>query len=235
MTTPTPDTVRWQKAADALAPDLSMQRIAANAKFVVATITVVGAALTALGLVNVDQLTHRPVARAFALLSTVLTVAAVLMALRYLVLRSRAVALDNLFDVEAWYKEELDLSWWVRAAGWLLFSAVLSAGLAGVVAAVTADPWYQVGLQSSGLADKASLTATASANGVSRGALVQAKVTASAAGGVETVVLQTARTADSGGTARIDATVRVTGHYESFTIVLTSQGQQRATMTVPAT
>ncbi|MFE2413910.1 hypothetical protein ACFXDE_36825 [Kitasatospora sp. NPDC059408] len=235
MNTPTSDTLRWQKAADALAPDQSLQRVAANAKFVIATVTVVGTALTALGLVSVDQLSHRPLARAFALIAIVLTLAAVLMALRYLVLRSRAVALDNLLDVEAWYKEELGLSIWVRAAGWLLFSAVLCAGLAGLTAAVTADPWYQVGLQSSGLAGTTSLSATASANGVSRGALAQATVTAKDAGGVETVVLRTARTADSGGTARIDATVPVTGHYQSFTIVLTSQGQQRATMTVPAT
>jgi hypothetical protein len=236
VTTPSPDTVRWQKAADALAPDQSLARAAANAKFMVGTIAVVSTALTALGLVTVDQLAHRPLPRALALVAIALTMLSVLAALRYLVLRSKGVRLDNLIAVKDWYTEELGRSVWVTAAGWLLFGAVLFAGAAGIAVAVTADPWYQLGLQSSGLPGGATAaTVTATANGVSRGALVQVEMTGKDAGGTRTVLLQASRTADGGGTATIDATVPVTAHYVSYTVMLTSQGRQRATMTIAAT
>lgn len=232
---PSPEMLRWQQAATALGPEQTALRLAANAKYVVVTVTVVGTVLTALGLVSTDRIADRPIPHVLAVTSIIMTISAVLLALRTLVLRSRDVNLDNLQDVKAWYHEELSRGLWVTAAGWLLLGGILFAGAAGVVSAVEADPSYQVGLQSAGLGDKATISVKAAVSDVGRGSIITVRVTGKGGAGSNTVLVQSSRTTDTHGAATIDASFVVGCHFQSYTVILTSGGQQRAVMTIPAT
>ena len=96
----------WESTAKELTPDKSLARIAANAKFTVATVTVVGAVLTALGLVTVQTVNMDRTSRILADLSVSAGLLAVLLALLYLALRVREVNAQNLVQVEDWYRSE---------------------------------------------------------------------------------------------------------------------------------
>ena len=76
----------WDIAAQELTPGKSLARIVANARFTVATVTVVGAVLTALGLITVQAVVADHIARVFAVFSIGATLLAVLLALLYLAL-----------------------------------------------------------------------------------------------------------------------------------------------------
>ncbi|MFC0844804.1 hypothetical protein ACFH04_13955 [Streptomyces noboritoensis] len=229
-----PQTLRWQRAAVALEPEHTLGRIAANAKFVLTSITVLGTALSAAGLVSITRLTHRPELLGLAVFAFALSLGAVLLALRTLVLRSREVNLDNLGDVKAWYEEEFGQAIRVAVAGWLLCGGVLAAGVAAVVAALVATPSYQVALQSAGSGAKHSLTASASATDADRGAVLTVSVSGTDASGAETVLIRSSSTTDADGAAKIKASVDTDRTYASYKIVLTDDDEQKATLTVPA-
>ncbi|NUK01525.1 hypothetical protein [Streptomyces lunaelactis] len=229
-----PETLRWQRAAEALEPEHTLGRIAANAKFVLTSITLLGAALSAAGLVSITRLMHRPELLWLAVCAFVLSLGAVLLSLLALVLRSREVNLEDLEDVEAWYKEEFGHAVWVTVAGWLLCGGILAAGVAAVVAAVLATPSYQVALQSSGSGGKHSLTASAAATDAGRGSVLIVSVTGTDASGAETVLIRSSSTADTDGAAKIKASVDTDRTYASYKIVLTDDDKQKATLTVPA-
>ncbi|MEV4616167.1 hypothetical protein AB0K43_26765 [Kitasatospora sp. NPDC049258] len=232
---PSPETVRWQQAAAALGPEQTLLRIAANAKYLVATVTLVGTALTALGLVSVDRLADRPLPRTLAGIAVLLTLLAVLLALGSLVLRSRDVRLGNLEDVKAWYQDEFKRAGRVTAAGWLLLGGILFAGAAGIVAAVAAAPSYQVGLQSAARATGTALSVKATADDVADGSVITVKVTGTDRTGAETLLITGSGTADHGGDASIEASAVVSTHFDSYAVVLTADDHQRAALTVPGT
>ncbi|MFD9030624.1 hypothetical protein ACFVZW_05590 [Streptomyces sp. NPDC059567] len=228
------DTRRWQRAAAALEPEHTLTKIATNAKFVLTSITLLGTAISAAGLVSITRLTQRPELLALTVFAFVLSLGAVLLALWTLVLRSREVNLDDLEDVKAWYEEEFGHAVRVAAAGWLLCAGVLLAGVAAVIAAVVAAPSYQVALQSAGSDGKHSITASASATGAGQDSVLTVTVTGTDASGAETVLIRSSSTADADGAAKVKASVDTDRAFASYAIVLTDDDKQKAALTVRA-
>jgi hypothetical protein len=138
----TPETKRWQEAAAELAPAKSLDRMMANGRFVISTVTTVGVLLTGFGIVGVERLAGEPAPRLLAALSVPLAVVAVILALYSLLARSRDVNLDNLTEVQTFYTERLRRAPFVTAAGWALIGAIFLAGSAGcwsVLATISGD------------------------------------------------------------------------------------------------
>ncbi|WP_329619438.1 hypothetical protein OG357_02095 [Streptomyces sp. NBC_01255] len=226
------ETRRWQRAAEALEPEHTLVRIAANAKFVLTSITLLGTAISAAGLVSITRLTQRPELLALTVLAFALSLGAVLLALWTLVLRSREVNLDDLEDVKTWYEEEFGHAGRVAAAGWLLSGGVLLAGVVAVIVAVVANPSYQVALQSAGSDGKHSLTASAGATDAGPDSVLTVSVTGKDASGAETLLIRGSSTADADGAAEIEASVDTDRAFASYTIVLTDDDKQKATLTL---
>ncbi|MFE1551630.1 hypothetical protein [Streptomyces sp. NPDC058718] len=233
--TVSPETKRWQRAAEALEPEHTLNRIASNAKFILTSISLLGTALSVAGLISITRLTQRPGLLAFAVLAFVLTLGAVLLALRTLVLRSRKVNLDNLEDVKTWYEDEFRHAAGVAAAGWLLSAGILVAGVTAVIAAVVANPSYEVALQSAGSNAKHSLTASATATDADANSTMTMSVTGTDTSGGKTVLIRSSSTTDTDGAANLKASVDTDRTFMSYTVVLTDDdGKQKATLTVPA-
>jgi hypothetical protein len=120
----------WQELANELTPAKSLVRTADSAKFVVATVAVVGGVLTGFGVVGADRLGASELGSAFSLVALVAVVAALAFALLFLRLRTGEINIENLVEVRTWYKEQAGRSWMVTAAGALLVVAIAAAGAA---------------------------------------------------------------------------------------------------------
>jgi hypothetical protein len=134
---PTPADRRWQALADELAPAKSLQRLDAAGARVVATVSVVATVLTGLGLLTAGS-PLPALGRGLAVGAAVVAIAASLVALRAQTLSvSRGVRLDNLAEVEAWYRQRFEKrAPLARVATVLIVAAVGLAGLAAVVSLV---------------------------------------------------------------------------------------------------
>lgn len=124
---------RWQQAADDLSPEKSLARAAANGRFLVGLVVVISSLLTGFGSIALSGLDLGRASR-WAVAGVLLLVTAALgLALSSLVLRSRAVAIGDLQDVERWYLREFRRMRRVAWAGWLLVAALVVSGVLGAV------------------------------------------------------------------------------------------------------
>jgi hypothetical protein len=170
----------WVAAAGSLTPDKSLGRIAANARFTVGTVTVVGTALTALGLVTVAAVSENTVARALALAAVVLATLAVVLALSYLTVRLERLNVSDLEQVRSWYLRQFRRTWLPASAGWLLVIAVVLSAGAGIGAALhqASTPEPQLSLSTTGIGRNSTLTAHAVVYDLDPGTDVIVEITA---------------------------------------------------------
>ena len=135
---PTGADKRWQALADELAPAKSLQRLDAAGARVVSTVSVVATLLTGLGLLAAGAANLPTAGRVIAVAAVGLAVAALVVALGgQTVGISRGVRLDNLPEVEDWYRRRFERrAPRARIASLLLVAAVAGAGLAAVVSLV---------------------------------------------------------------------------------------------------
>ncbi|MBP0455713.1 hypothetical protein J5Y04_40260 [Kitasatospora sp. RG8] len=230
---PTDATRRWQEAAKELAPEKAAPRVAAHAKFVVTTVALVGTALSAVGLVSADRISHQDAAQALAVSAAGVALLAVVMALYTVVPRLGRVNLDDLATVRRWYEKELRRGFWAALAGWLLVLAVVLAGVAGVLAALSSSPSYRLGLQDAGLAAKHTVSVKASVQDVSPGTTVTVEVTARDDSGAQAVIVRGTGMADSSGNATVDASAALEQPFHGYAAALTVGGASKATATLP--
>jgi len=225
----------WEGAAKELTPDKSLARIAANAKFTVATVTVVGAALTALGLVTVQTVNMDHTSRALAELSVSAGLLAVLLALLYLALRVREVNTQNLVQVEDWYRSEFRRAWVAVAAGWVLIVAVLLAGIAGLHSTLVsrAELPPQLALQVESIGCKRNVTASATLMNMRVGALVILRLTGEPTGGKPVLLVESKMTVNNTGTAMVSPGTTKVISYPKYLLVVLVDGRRLASMTVP--
>jgi hypothetical protein len=217
---PSSQSLRWKAAAAELVPEKSLARVAANAKYVVATVTVVGTGLTALGLVGANTLATHPAARLLAVAAVVLAGAAVALALSSLVLRSKPVNLENLSAVKEWYTEEFGRAKFVRWAGILLVLGVVVALIAGLTAVLIPDPRATAGVQvaRSGLTRTASVTVMA--NGLNPDAAATLWVYGIPSSGPSTTLLAATESTDTAGSLSLKATIDKVAPYSRYCVVL---------------
>ncbi|GLW46486.1 hypothetical protein Stsp02_21480 [Streptomyces sp. NBRC 14336] len=229
-----PETRRWQRAAEAIEPEHTLTRNAANAKYVLTSVSLLGTLVSVIGLASLGELTRRPELLVFAALAVVLVLAAVLLALWTLVLRSRRVNLDDLEDVKAWYEGEFAHAGKVAAAGRLLCAGLLVAGVTALVAAVVPHPSYRVGLDGVRSAAQDRLTASAGVTDADPDAVLTMTVTGSDASGANTVLTRSRGTPDADGAATFRVSVDSPRNYATYTVVLTADGERVAALTLPA-
>jgi hypothetical protein len=225
----------WETAAKELWPDKSLARIAANARFTVATVTVVGTVLTALGLITIQAVVADRMARVLAVVSIGAALLAVLLALLYLALRVRKVNPQNLARVESWYQSELRRTWLAGAASWLLIIAVVLAGSAGLRAALASPDQGppQLALQIAGTDREQAVTASATLSSLRAGAVVVLRLTGEATGAMPVLLMETKTLVSDAGTATISpGTINVTS-YARYLLVLLVDNRERASLTVP--
>jgi hypothetical protein len=134
---PTTRTDNLQLAAAELAPHLSLQRIEANARFVLATVTVVGGLLTGLGVLGDTAVSDHP---AWALPSLLAAAISVAVAVWATVGSNDEVQVDDLDDVDRYYTEQIrQRGKLARIAGSMLAIALLLAVVPAIRAAATSD------------------------------------------------------------------------------------------------
>jgi hypothetical protein len=127
------DAELWRRAADALLPDRSMERMADSAKFVVSTLALVGSILTGFGLLASDRIVENKFAVGLAVSALASVFVALLCALDFLRMRIGEVNIHNLVEVKEWYEQQLSRGWRVYLSGWLLLLAVSLAGSSAIV------------------------------------------------------------------------------------------------------
>lgn len=139
---PTAQDRAWAALAAELAPAKSLARVDAASARVVATVGVVGALLTGIGLVGAGLASVTGPARVLAAATVVLAAAAVVVALCAQVLSiTRGLNPNNLIEVQEWYERRFQArAPLTRAATGLIVLAVITAGTAGVSTVVSADP-----------------------------------------------------------------------------------------------
>jgi hypothetical protein len=225
----------WDNAAKELAPDKSLARIAANAKFTVATVTLVGTALTSLGIVTVQTVNIDSISRAFAIFSVSAGLLAVLLALFYLALRIRDVNPQNLVEVEKWYRSELRRTWIVIIASWMLIIAVILAGIAGLKSAFASRNEHppQLALQVAGTGYERSVIASANLVNMRIGAVVVLRLTGEAAGRKPVLLVESSSTVNDGGTAMMNSGTVTVLYYPRYQLIILFDGRRFASMSVP--
>jgi hypothetical protein len=225
---PSPASLRWKAAAAELAPEKSLARVATNSKYVIATVTIVGTALTGLGLVGADTLSTHPQAGFLAAIAVVLAGAAVVLALSTLVLRSKPVNLENLAAVRQWYTDEFDRAKFVRWAGILLVLAVIIALGAGLTATLVENEQATIGLQvmKTGTTRTASVAVTA--GDLRPGAMATVSLYGVPSSGAPATLIVAQQTADSSGAVTVEATLEKADAYPRYNAVLEVDGKELA-------
>jgi hypothetical protein len=136
---PTSADLRWVEAAKELTPDKSLLRATANAKFLVATISVLGVLITGFGAVSATQVASEKALLIGTGLTTVLAALSVGIAIWTLLPRNDKIRAGNLIAVREWYQAELKRKGKASVAGLLLLVAIaVAAGtaVAGTIAAI---------------------------------------------------------------------------------------------------
>lgn len=99
---------KWQIAANYLQPERSVERIIASAKYVIASVTIVATVLTAVGSLKADEFAQDPLLEWLAISTGVVVSIAILLAYLPLIMTTKEVHVENLLEVEYWFKNELE-------------------------------------------------------------------------------------------------------------------------------
>lgn len=134
---PGSDAEKWmQFAQDDLAPGKSLTRMNDSAKFIVSTVSLVGAVLTGFGLVASARIGDSNTAVFAAVVSLGTTLIALLLALIFLRQRVGSLNVHNLKEVRSWYDAQVNRGWMVIVASLFLILAVSAAGVAAIATIV---------------------------------------------------------------------------------------------------
>ena len=139
---PGSDAEKWMQLAQELVPSKSLARMNESAKFIVSTVSLVGAVLTGFGLVASARIGSSNAAVAAAVVSLGSTVIALLLALTFLRQRVGELNIRNLIEVRSWYDAQWNRGWMVIVAGMFLILAVSAAGVAAI-ATIVHSPDHQ--------------------------------------------------------------------------------------------
>ncbi|MFF8990013.1 hypothetical protein ACF09H_08715 [Streptomyces sp. NPDC014983] len=180
VTPPTKTDLRWQSAAEELAPHKSLTRLAANARSVITTIAVVATLLAGLGAFAAAQLTDHPLLMTFAAISVAAAAAAVILSLIALVNRENPLAVGDLEQVKEWYKNRLAKG---QAAAWGGVMLIIAVGVAAITSvgglvwgAWDRDPAVQMSLAVARKGDASTVHLSADAKKVPSGATVRVQL-----------------------------------------------------------
>jgi hypothetical protein len=214
-----------------LSPVPSLKRIGASAKFTASTVSVVATALTAFGLVTAAWLSAYHDVQVVALAAAGAAMLALLCALGYLALRLEKRNWQNNVLVEMWYKNQFRRAGLVVVASWLLIVAVVLAGTAGTIAAVDASEADVpvLGLEVAGTGHQCTVTATVSVDHLASGDVVTLRVTS----GTGQVVIVSKTSADSTGSAKLDAALWGAPGNVGYRSEVLVNGRERGMLQVP--
>jgi hypothetical protein len=194
MTPPTPfaDNIdpaaeKWQTAATYLQPEKSVERIVASAKYVITSVTIVATVLTAVGTLKAEEFAADPILKLLATSTGIVVSGAILLAYLPLIMRTKDVQVENLLEVERWFKSEMEKGRFVRSAGIFLSLAVVLAVITAVVAAVgREDPHAAVSIVETGFGTQQKVVVTVTVPSPSQDPLT---VLVTASRGTERLVL----------------------------------------------
>lgn len=131
---------QWVEAARELHPAKSLARVMGTTRGVLSSVSLVGIALTSLGIVGTAAFAAHPALMVGALGAAVLALAACMLALSYAAGRPEKLNTQNLDRVEEWYGRQFRRVWRVTLACWLLIVAVGLGAVVGVAAVVVSNP-----------------------------------------------------------------------------------------------
>lgn len=178
---------KWQTAATYLQPEKSVERIVASAKYVIASVTIVATVLTAVGTLKAEELAEDSILKWLTTSTGIVVSGAILLAYLPLIMRTKDVQVENLLEVERWFKSEMKKGRFVRFAGIALSLAVVLAVITAVVAAVGRDdPHAAVSLVETGSGTQQKVVVTVT---VSRPSQDPLTVLVTASRGAEKLVL----------------------------------------------
>ena len=193
--------------ADELSPARTLAGAGERARSTVATVSIVGTAVTAFGLLGADRVAARGSAGILLVTgSVVLAVLAVLLALSYLTLRVRTVQRRNLAEVERWRDRELQRVHLVSWSGRLLVAAVALAGAAGAIG-LAADRSRAVAAVELTDGAKRAAVVSVSVSGAQPGRDVRVRATAESAHRAARTLLASALVVDAAGSAGLRSTI----------------------------
>jgi hypothetical protein len=233
---PTPEDLRWQGAAELLAPDKTLTRITANARGTVSTVAFVGTALTALGLVSTTALFGRSETRWIATLATGLALLSVISSIAFLALRLERVNVEDIEDVKRWYSRQFRFSYIAGIASWLLLAAVVCAAVAAGTAILTnaGTKDAAVNIQVFGTGADRSVKLDGTISGLDAGSVLATAVTAVAqAGCPEAVVLTIKSIAGQTGAVNLNSSAKVPSCNVAFRLDVTQNGGSLTSITLP--
>lgn len=209
----------------------SLERIGANAKFTVSTVSVVATVLTAFGLVSVAWLSAYPGIQVLAGAAASAAALALLCALGYLTLRIEKGNWQNDVLVAKWYEKQFRRAGLAVVASWLLIVAVVLACTAGTIAAVDASraDVPVLGLEVAGTGQQRTVTAAVSIDHLAPGDVVTLRVTS----GTGQVVMVGKTDADSTGSARLDAALSGAPGNVGYRLEVLVNGRERGMLQVP--
>jgi hypothetical protein len=211
-----------RELAEDLTPLRTMSGAAERARFTVSTVSVVGTAITAFGVLGYDRVAAGggPV-RLLVVGSVCLAVLAVASALSYLTLRVSLVRRRNLAEVESWRDRELRRVQLVVWSGRLLLAAVL---LGGAAATLDLAVHRTRATSSVELTDGAKRAAVVSVSifGAAPGTSVGVRATAEAPGRPDRTILASTLTVDRGGSAALRSTMTDLGDVSAIRVEVVS-------------
>lgn len=143
----------WTQASKYLEPSQSVERIDAYAKFNLGFVAFVSALISGFGLVGANSIKSGGPTSYLASLTLVLALIAVLLALFSIIIRSQAVRLQNLAEIEEWFAREIKKARYVRLSALFLMLSVLSAGATATVALNTDSSVSRVSIATRAIED----------------------------------------------------------------------------------
>jgi hypothetical protein len=230
------DDEMWQTAAEALAPDKSLQRVEDKAKFVVSTVAVVGSILTGLGLVAGANLGIAAKGHEWAVSAIVAAVVSIVLAVGSLLLGGdRYLSPGNLIAVQNWYTKQFRRQTPVLFSGLLLLCALALAGIAAFMSMTTTDirePMMIAQFTSDGA--KNTLVLKADYKNLRTGQSLSAKLSGVPDKGSPKLLAQQILKVGGDGTGSLSLNVESTAKYRYFRLVTMTENATCAVSLYPA-
>lgn len=218
-----------RELSDQLTPTQTLSGAAERARFTVTTVSIVGSAVTAFGVLSGDRVSAAgPLGHILVTGSVVFALLAVVAALSYLTLRPRPVRRRDLADVERWRDRELRRIRTVTWSGRLLAAAVLLGGSAAALALLghSAQATSAVEMTDGG---KRAAAVSASVAGARPGSTITVRATAETPGQPDRIVVASTLTVDRSGSTSMRSTVSDLGQASAIKVEVMADGRLLST------
>lgn len=215
-----PEAEYWAAAVSYLEPAKSIERLASNAKYVITSVTLVAATLTAAGTLTAEQIQRRDVTMWLGTATAITATAAVLFAYLPLVLNKKKIKLENLAEVREWFSTQFWRARCVTIAGILLaISIVLALTVAVIVAVVPSAPEAASGLTIEGSSERKSVTISVDARNLEKNSTLVLSLVGRGRGG-EAALLIAAYHNTNSNTVKVERSVDDVQQYSCFILVV---------------